>query len=287
MEQLNTVIDQWHERIGALQQRAVESRAAYLATSQKLDSLKTPVPNDKGTAARAGGYLRKAFGYAFRAPMLLYKQDSAKLDMQREQFKLDSFITETTSQLATALAPALGKAAPDTAHKIDTLQSALDAGLKARKDSDYAVISCAQAANNIQWANNKYYFNALQRCQNSARHLRDASDAIEKFNTTLGQAGTPARFDDIGNIQFEKFGPEFSGSNNVKFTDARKRLEAQRGEMSVCIDDLRTHLLDTLSQAADTLAVKSKAFDSLIQAAQQRIRPVSATIGGATPKADF
>src|SRR6218665_26827 len=287
MEQLNTVIDQWHERIGSLQQSAVESRAAYLTATQKLDSLKAPIPNGAGTAARAGGYLRKAFGYAFRAPVLLYKQDSAKLDMQREQFKLDTFITETTSQLAAALAPALIKAAPDTAQKIDTLQTALAAGLKARKDSDYAVISCAQAANNIQWANNKYYFNALQRCQNSARHVRDASDSIQVFNETLSRTGTPARFDDIGNIQFAKFGPEFSGSNNAKFTDARKRLEGQRSDMSVCIDDLRAHLLDTLAQAADTLAVKSKAFDSLIQAAHQRIRPVSATIGGAAPKADF
>ncbi len=287
MEQLNIVIDQWHERIGPLQQKAVDSRAAYLAAAQKLDALKSPVPKDTSPAVRAGGHLRKAFAYAFRAPALLYKQDSARLEMQREQFKLDTFITDTTSQLATALAPALGKVAPEIAQKIDTLQSALDAGLKARKDSDYAVISCAQAANNIQWANNKYYFNALQRCQNSARHLRDATEAVKKFNAALELADSAARFDDISNIQFDKFGPEFAGSNNAKFTDARKRLESQRGAMSASIDDLRAHLLDTLAEAADKLGMKSKAFDSLIQAAHQRIRPVTATLGGAAPKADF
>ena len=287
MEQINTVIDQWHDRIGPLQQKAVESRAAYLTAHQKIDSLRSPMPPQTGNVRRAAGYLRKAFGYAFRAPVLMYKQDSAKLDMQREQFKLDSFITETTSQLAAAIAPALKKSAPETAVKIDALQAALDAGLKARKDSDYAVISCAQAANNIQWANNKYYFNALQRCQNSARHVRDASESIKAFNGALGVAEAKSQFDDMSDIRFGKFGPEFSGDNNAKFSDARRRLDAQRGAMSVCIDDLRTNLLDTIAAAADTLGVKSKALDSMIQAAQQRIRPVSATINGAAPKADF
>lgn len=287
MEQVNTVIEQWHERIGPLQQRAVETRGAYMAATQKLEDLKTPVP-EGGIAARAGGYLRKAFGYAFRAPVLLYKQDLAKLDMQREQFTLDSFITETTSRLAAQITPALEKSAPAEAVKIAQLQEALDTGLHARRASDTAIISCEQAANNIQWANNKYYFNALQRCQNSERSLSAASAAITAFNDTLEKSALrDARFDDAADVKFGKFGPEFSGANNAKFNDARRRLSAQRGEMSACIDELKTELLDSLSRAAGTLGIKTKAFDSLITAAHQRIKPVAATIGGAAPKADF
>ena len=293
MEQINTVIEQWHERIGPLQQKAVETRGAYMAASSKIEDLKTPVP-EGGIAARTGGYLRKAFGYAFRAPVLLYKQELAKLDMQREQFTLDSFITDTTSRLCAEITPALAKTAPQEAEKITALQDALSAGLTARKKSDYAIISCEQAANNIQWANNKYYFNALQRCQNSARSLRDTSEALKEFNIRLEKAdfaSTSAaqlkNFDDVADVEFGKFGPEFSGTNNAKFNAARRRLSDQRAEMSQSIDNLRTDLLDSLSAAADKLGIRTKAFDSLITAAHQRIKPAAPTVSGAAPKSDF
>lgn len=287
MEQINTVIDQWHEQIGPLQQRAVESRAAYLSAQHKIEALKTPPAAGDSMAARASGYLRQAFRAAFVAPALNHKAEVARLGMQREQFQLDRFITETTSQLAATMSPALEKAAPEDAVRIALLQKTLDSGIDARQKSDIAALSCAQAANNIQWANTRYYFNALQRCQNSARSLQDAVKAIDTFNSDLSRGGNAANFDSIADIGFSKFGPEYSGSNTAKFNEARRRLEEQRHDISATINALRADLLDSLSAAADKLGVKTKAFDSMIQAAHQRLRPPAATITGASPKADF
>lgn len=287
MDKINTIIDQWHEQIGPLQQKAVESRATYLAARYKLESLKSPPAPEGNLAVRAAGYLRNAFTFAFRAPALHHKTEIARLGMQREQFQLDRFITETTSQLAASLSPALEITSPDDAPRMRHLQAALDSGLQARQKSDIAALSCAQAANNIQWANNRYYFNALQRCQNSARSLQDAVNAIGGFNDALIAAGHSAKFDSVSDVSFSKFGPEFSGINTAKFNEARRRLEGQRQELSGAVNDLRADLLDSLSAAADKLGVKTKAFDSMIQAAHQRLRPPAATITGAAPKADF
>jgi len=287
MEQINTVIEQWHERIGPLQQKAVESRSAYLAVSADLEKLKTPVP-EGGLVARTGGYLRKAFSYAFRAPVLLYNQDLAKLGMQRDQSILDRFITDTVSNLAGEILPALGKTAPQDALKIEALQKALDAGVKARSASDIAAISCAQAGGSMQWANNKYYFNALQRSRNSERDLNGAAKALRDFNASLEAAGfKEVRFDDVSDVTFSKFGPEYSGSNGAKFSDARFRLEGQRGAVTSQLDTVKAGLLDALDAAAGSLGIKTKAFESLISAAHQRIKPPQAAIGGAPPKADF
>lgn len=287
MDQINTIIEQWHDRIGPLQQKAMESRGAYLATTAKLDALKAPVEAGN-IAARAGGYLRKAFNYAFRAPVLLYNQDQAQLGMQRDQSVLDRFITDTVSKLAGEITPALEKTAPEAAARIAALEKAMDLGVKARGAAGVAEISCVQASGNMQWANNKYYFNALQRSQNSERDVRKAQAAIGAFNTALGAAGVAdVRFDDASDIIFSKFGPEYSGINNAKFSDVRRRMETQRPAMGSQIDAVKTQLLDSLQAAANTLGINTKAFDSLITAAHQRIRPVSATIGGAAPKADF
>lgn len=287
MEQINTVIEQWHERIGPLQQKAVESRSAYLASAAALEKLKTPIPGD-GLATRAGGYLRKAFGYAFRAPVLLYQQDLAKLGMQRDQSTLDRFITDTVSRLANEIIPALEKAAPQDAAKIETLQKALDAGARARSASDIAAISCAQASGSMQWANNKYYFNALQRSRNSERDLNAAKEALHDFNARLSAAGFEgARFDEIADVTFSKFGPEYSRSNSAKFSNARFRLEGQRDAVTVQVDEVKASLLDALDAAAGKLGFKTKAFESLISAAHQRIKPPQASISGAPPKADF
>jgi hypothetical protein len=287
MEQINTIIEQWHERIGPLQQKAVESRGEYLAITAKLDALKTPVP-EGGLAARTGGYLRKAFDFAIRAPILLYNQDLAQMGLQRDQSILDRFITDTVSHLAGEIAPALAKTAPDAAMKIDLLEKALDSGVKARSTAGVAAISCAQASGSLQWANNKYYFNALQRSRNSERDLRQAETAIGVFNAALEAAGIKdKRFDDIADVTFSKFGPEYSRSNGAKFSDARYRLEAQRGSMTTEIDNVKAALLDSLHAAAGTLGIRTKAFESLITAAHQRVKPPQATIGGAPPKADF
>lgn len=287
MDQINTVIEQWHERIGPLQQSAAEARGAYLSFGEKLESLKTPVP-EGGLAARAGGYLRKAFGYAFRMPYLLYEQDIAKLVMEREQYRLDSFIVDTTAKIADTLAPALDAAGKDGAEKIRALQTALNGGIAARQSLGSAAISCAQSANNIQWANNKYYFNALQRSQNSERDLRRAGTAIAGFNTALAAVRPEAPvFDTIADITFSKFGPEYSGENTGKFMAAQRRLEDLRAPITAQLGEIKADLLDALEAAAGALSLRSKAFDSMIHAAHQRIKPVGATIGGAPPKADF
>ncbi len=287
MDQINTIIEQWHDKIGPLQQKAVESRGAYLATAAKLEALKSPIETGN-IAARAGGYLRKAFNFAFRAPALLYNQDLAHLAMQRDQSILDRFITDTVSKLTAEIAPAVQKIDPEAAGKITALEKAMDMGAKARSAAGVAEISCAQASGNMQWANSKYYFNALQRSQNSERDVRKAQTAIREFNVALGAAGiTDVRFDDTSDVTFSKFGPEYSGINNAKFSDVRRRMESQRPVMGSQIDDVKTQLLDSLQAASEKLGIKTKALDSLITAAHQRIRPVSATIGGAAPKADF
>jgi hypothetical protein len=288
MEQVNTLIEQWHERIGPLQQKAVESRSGYLAVTAKLDALKTPVP-EGGLGARAGGYLRKAFNFAFRAPVLLYNQDLAQLGAQRDQSILDRFITDTVSGLATEIMPALEKTAPAEAAKIRSLEKALDSGVKARSAAGVAAISCAQASGSLQWANNKYYFNALQRSQNSDRDLRKAETTIGDFNTALQTAGIKDAgfFDDVADITFSKFGPEYSRSNGAKFSEAQRRLESQSSTMTAQIDSVKADLLDKLHAAAGQLGIRTKAFESLIIAAHQRIKPPQAAIGGAAPKADF
>lgn len=287
MEQVNTLIEQWHDRIGPLQQKAVESRSAYLAITAKLDALKAPVP-EGGLAARTGGYLRKAFNFAIRAPVLLYNQDLAQLGVQRDQSILDRFITDTVSRLATEIIPALEKTAPAEAAKIEALEKALDSGVKARSAASVAAISCAQASGSLQWANNKYYFNALQRSQNSERDLRKADTAIGTFNAALEVAGVKdVRFDDISDVTFSKFGPEYSGSNGAKFSNARWRLEEQNSAMTAQIDSVKADLLNGLHAAAGKLGIRTKALESLIVAAHQRIKPPQAAIGGAAPQADF
>ncbi|MDP2205740.1 MAG: hypothetical protein Q8K65_05480 [Alphaproteobacteria bacterium] len=270
-----------------MQQKAVESRGAYLAITAKLDALKTPVPED-GLAARAGGYLRKAFDFAIRAPVLLYNQDLAQLSLQRDQSILDRFITDTVSHLAGEIAPAVKEAAPAEAARIEALEKALDSGVKARSAAGVAAISCAQASGSLQWANNKYYFNALQRSQNSERDLRQAETALGAFNAALEAADIKgSHFDNVADVTFSKFGPEYSRSNSEKFTDARVRLEAQTGSLTAQIDRVKAELLDSLHAAAGTLGIRTKAFESLITAAHQRIKPPQAALGGAPPKADF
>lgn len=287
MENVNNVIDQWHERIGPLQQKAVEGRAAFLKINEHIEKLKAPVPAG-GVIARGNGYLRKAFTFAVKAPALYYKKSLAQLDMQRGQFNLDLFIVQTTVKLTEAIVPALAKAAPDQAAHISKLQDALDTGSKARSKSEIAILSCAQSTNNIQWANNKYYFNALQRSQNSERDIRQAGAALDEFNLALARIKPDAPvFDTIADVAFTKFGPEYAQTNNRKFSDASSRMQAQRGNLSAEVNGLKTDLLDALQQAAGKLGLQNRGLDSLIQAAHQRIKPAEAAVAGAAPKADF
>lgn len=288
MKELNTIIEQWHERIGPLQQQAVKTRATYLGVQAQIDSLKPSANAPSGLAGLAKGYLQQAFTLAIRRPLLAYKKDLAQLAMQRDQFRLDSFITETTAQITAEIMPELHKIAPAQAEAITKLQTALEAGFKARNTSDVAAISCAQASGTMQWANTTYYFNALQRSQNAERDLRQAQAARQAFNAALSEIVPAAvQFDDISNINFSKFGPEFSRSNGEKFSQAGRRLNAERTEMSASLNDLKTELLGHLSGAANKLGVRSKGFDSLLTAAHQRIKPPGPTIAGAAPKADF
>lgn len=287
MEQINTIIEQWDDRIGPLQQKAAENRAAFLKINEQIEKLKTPVAKG-GLITRGGGYLRKAFGFAIKAPVLYYKKDLAQLDMQRGQYNLDQFIVQTTAQLAEAIVPTLAKTAPTEAAHISQMQNVLDAGQKARSKSEIAILSCAQASNNIQWANNKYYFNALQRSQNSERDVRQAGKALDEFNTALGTLKNDApKFATVADVVFTKFGPEYAQTNNAKFSDISSRLQEQRGRLGAEINGIKADLLDALEQAAGKIGIQSRGLSSLIQAAHQRIKPAEATMSGARPKADF